>query len=124
MFSRKTKIEDNCVGVTKDFVRALLMSAHYVFNVAYAPEIEGTMIFIQKLILELADSVKPPAKVFSLISKVKKNTVIYDTVIYATSITFCKKIRFMFCLNDEPRGCAISRCLCIFIHAQIIYIVI
>ena len=70
----KIKIEDVTIGYTIDFVKAfvVLLSAYCVFNVAYAERVESSMQLTQKLPLEISDGVKVPAKVLSLITKMKK----------------------------------------------------
>ena len=65
MFQRKARKMVN----SKDFPRAfsVMLAAHYVFNVTYAPNIAFTMILLQKLILGLKNSMKPPSKVLHII---------------------------------------------------------
>ena len=55
----------------KDFLRAfsVMLAAHFVFNVTYAPNIASTMMLLQKLILGLNSGMKPPSKVLHLIMK-------------------------------------------------------
>ena len=67
------KIEDVTIDYTVDFVNAfgILLSAYFVFDVAYAKRVESSMQLTQKL-LEISDGVKVPAKVLSLIAKIKK----------------------------------------------------
>ena len=68
------KIEDATIGYTFDFVKAfgILLSAYYIFNVAYAGRVESSMQLIQKLLLEISDGVKVPTKMLSLTAKIKK----------------------------------------------------
>ena len=49
-----------------------MLTAHYVFNVTYAPNIASTMMVLQKLILGHNDGMKPLSKVLQLITKFKK----------------------------------------------------
>ena len=67
-------IEGKITGNSKDFLRAfsVTLTAHYVFNVTYAPNIASTMIVLQKLILGHNDGMKPLSKVLQLITKFKK----------------------------------------------------
>ena len=68
------KVEDVTIGYTDDFVKAfaMLLSTYYVFNIAYAEKSQASLHLIQKLFLEIADGVKVPHKILSLISKIKK----------------------------------------------------
>ena len=68
------KIEDVIIGYTVEFVKAfgMLLSAYYVFNVAYVERVESSMQLIQRLLLEISDGVKIQAEVLSLIAKIKK----------------------------------------------------
>ena len=68
------KFEDATTGYTVNSVKAfgILLSAYYVFNVAYAERVELSMQLIQKILLEISDGVKVLAKVLSLIAKIKK----------------------------------------------------
>ena len=68
------KLEDVTIWYTDDFVKAfaMLLSTYYVFNIAYAEKSQASLYLIQKLFSEIADSVKVPRKIISLISKIKK----------------------------------------------------
>ena len=42
---------------------AIILAAHYAFNVAYASKAFGAMYFMQKYLLEVDDEIKSPSKV-------------------------------------------------------------
>ena len=67
------KVENVTIEYTDDFVKAvaMLLSTYYVFNIAYAEKSQASLLLIQKLFLEIADAVKVPHKILSLISKIK-----------------------------------------------------
>ena len=69
-------VDGEIIGKSEDFFSAfaLYMASFYVFNVAYPKDFENTLIFIQKLFLEiLDDGLKAPSRVLTLISKVKNS---------------------------------------------------
>ena len=47
---------------TKDFIKTfgVLMASFYVFNLEYTKKVEGSLIFIQKLFLNINDEQKTP----------------------------------------------------------------
>ena len=67
-------IEDAHVATCQDFLHAfgVVFAVHYVFNLSYNEKIKSTMLFVQKLILDLEDNFRPPTTVLNLMSKVKK----------------------------------------------------
>ena len=68
------KVEDVIIGYSDEFVKtiAILLSTYYVFNIAYAETSQASLHLIQKLFLEVADGLKVPHKILSLIFKIKK----------------------------------------------------
>ena len=71
-------VEGEKITNSKDFLRAfsVMLAAHSVFNVTYAPNIASTMMLLQKLILELNGDMGPPSKVLHLITKLKKTNLV------------------------------------------------
>ena len=69
------KIEQQTICRAADFVQGftLMLALHYIFNVSYSKDIEASMIFFQKMFLEISGNLKIPTKVLTLIAKVKKN---------------------------------------------------
>ena len=69
-------VEDNELTYTRDFIHAfgIVIALHYVFNLTYATPIQASMVFIQKLILDLSDNYRPPIKVLHLIQKIKNSS--------------------------------------------------
>ena len=67
-------VEDRLIASTDDLVKAFatMIGCHYIFNLSYCKELEGTFIFMQKYVLKICDSTKTPGKVLGLINKVKK----------------------------------------------------
>ena len=67
-------VEGEKIANSKVFLRAfsVMLAAHYVFNVTYAPNIASTMMLLQKLILGLNDGMKPPSKVLHLMTKLER----------------------------------------------------
>ena len=70
-------VEDCHITCTPDLIHAfgLMIALHYVFNLSYAAPTQATMVFIQKLILNLADNYRAPTKVLNLIAKIRKSNL-------------------------------------------------
>ena len=68
-------VEDREMLYTRDFLHAFgaVIALHYVFNLSYASQLQASMVFIQKLTLDLLDNCRAPTKVLQLISKVKNS---------------------------------------------------
>ena len=83
-------IEDKIISNAGDFITAfaILMAAHYVFNVNYAKEIQHTMIFVQKILLNMTDNFKTPPKVLSLMTKLRKKYYIFEIFLINIFIFF------------------------------------
>ena len=70
-------VEDCHIACTPDLIHAfgIMIALHYVFNLSYAAPTQATMVFTQKLILNLADNYRAPTKVLNLIAKIRKNNL-------------------------------------------------
>ena len=68
------KIEQQTICRAGDFVQVftLMIALHYIFNVSYSKDVEESMIFFQKMFLEISDDLTIPTKVLTLIAKMKK----------------------------------------------------
>ena len=68
-------VEDCHIALTPDFIHAfgIMIAVHYVFNLSYVAPSQATMVFIQKLILDMAENYRAPTKVLNLIAKIRKN---------------------------------------------------
>ena len=67
-------VEDTVICVLNDFIKAfaIMVAVHYVFNLAYGANLEGTFFAVQKLLLQLADNTKVPHKVLTFLCKLKQ----------------------------------------------------
>ena len=63
-----------CDNITT-FMDALccLMATFYVFNMTYTPGLNRTLSFFQRILLNLQDTVKVPAKVLAVVQKLNNN---------------------------------------------------
>ena len=64
-------VERFCLTSTKDFIKGfgVLMASFYVFNVEHTKKGERSLIFVQKLFLNISDKERTPQKVFSSLKK-------------------------------------------------------
>ena len=67
-------VEEQIVAQSNSFLEAfaVMLATYYVFNLAYPKELECTLSFIQKYILDIGDTTKTAARVSGLINKLKK----------------------------------------------------
>ena len=89
------KIEQQTICRAGDFVQVftLMIALHYIFNVSYSKDVEESMIFFQKMFLEISDDLTIPTKMLTLIAKMKKkfrNATISLKV--KRKKTFCDKL--------------------------------
>jgi len=68
------KVEQEIVAHCHNFFEAFstMLACYYVFNVAYPKNLEGTLTFFQKFILNIGDDQKTLPRVAGLISRLKK----------------------------------------------------
>ena len=70
-------VEDCHIAFTPDLIHAfgIIIELRYVFNLTYAVQTQTIMVFIQKLMFNLADSYRASTKVLILIAKTRKNNL-------------------------------------------------
>ena len=70
-------VKDYHIAFTPDPIHAfgIMIALHYIFNLSYAAPTQATMVFIQKLILDLAENYRAHTKVLNLIVKIRKNNL-------------------------------------------------
>ena len=70
-------VEDCHIAFTRDLIHAfgIMIALHYVFNLSYAAPTQATLVFIQKLILDLAEHYRAHTKVLNLIVKIRQNNL-------------------------------------------------
>ena len=70
-------VEDCHIAFTFDLIYAfwIMIELHYVFNLSDAAPTQATIVFIQKLTLNLTDNYRALTKVLNLIAKITKNNL-------------------------------------------------
>ena len=70
-------VKDYYIAFTPDPIHAfgIMIALHYIFNLSYAAPTQATMVFIQKLTLNLGHNYRVPTKQLNLKAQIRKSNL-------------------------------------------------